>query len=1064
MIDHNSRNQSASLAYIDNSTVSVVGQLTVSAGYAPPSTLPSTTISQFANGEPNSMASYLDALTIPFSINTQLVSLALGGSGADNFALGGSLTLSFIREEIHAYISNSTSVTVNGAVNVTALDNSSIGTLAGAVAASLKMGMGGSIGASIATADIANDLQSYIENSTVSSTTASVSVLTQEKAQETTLALSGDGGQKFALGGSIAVNVIDNGIDAHIAKSSTVTAQNSVLVSASDTAIIGTGVGQVSIAVGATSAAVGASVAVDVILNVTRAYIDTSTVTATTGNVQLLADSNLSSTAVAVGGDGSQTFSLGGSVVVNYIGDTTDAQVTDGSKVTAATGVTIQGQDTSSIGTGAGQVDIAIGTGQKAAGAVGAAIAVNVISTNVSAYVDNSTINSGGGVTVQAISNQNILGVAIGLGGASSNMSFSLSLVGSGVGNYLSGSTQALIQDNSSVTTTNNSNVVVQAVNSSTLKAGAGVVGFALVDSADNTSAAVGISAASNRIGSSGTAYVVLAAINNSTVNSAGGVSVIATANPSILAVTVAGSGSGATQGGLDLSGAGAGSGNTINLSDQALIEGASKVSSGNGQPIQLSAVGNASITADAAGLTLGYSGSTQNTSGSVTVGAALAVNSITNTVAASINGSTVTAPGDVDLTATTQKGLTFNPSTAVGGNTLTLNSNPGLQTGDAVIYSANGGSSLGGLTNGQTYYAIVTNNGSSSSPPTQWYVQLAANSDAAYTGTPIPLGSTSGITSNSLTYGGEKIFALTLGLAGSLSTSTGTTTFGVDGAGSGSGNQVDNTVQATIINSTVDNGMSNGSPLPTGGSVSLVAHDGTEITAAAGAAAITVAKGSGGGSGSGAIGVSVAINGMGTSSTPNTVTSAIEGSTVDAGQAVTVDAESTASILAVTVAGAGGGTNGSAGSGTFAGAGAGSQNEIFNTVQALINAGSTVTSNNGLAISITAYDNAGITADAGGLSLGYTGGTDVPSVTGSFGAAAAVNSITAVVTANINDSTVISAGDLDLTASTQDISDPTQPGETIFALTLGIAGALSSGGQGLGFGLDGAGTAPTTR
>ena len=94
--------------------------------------------------------------------------------------------------------------------------------------------------------------------------------------------------------------------------------------------------------------------------------------------------------------------------------------------------------------------------------------------------------------------------------------------------------------------------------------------------------------------------------------------------------------------------------------------------------------------------------------------------------------------------------------------------------------------------------------------------------------------------------------------------------------------------------------------------------------------------------------------------------------------------------------------------------------------------------------------------ADAGGVSLSLAGGDDV-GASGALGAAAAVNSIDNQVTATINASRVSSAGDLDVAAST--LNSNGDPGESITSLTLGVAGALASGGEGIGVGIAGAGS-----
>src|SRR5262249_30092007 len=154
-------------------------------------------------------------------------------------------------------------------------------------------------------------------------------------------------------------------------------------------------------------------------------------------------------------------------------------------------------------------------------------------------------------------------------------------------------------------------------------------------------------------------------------------------------------------------------------------------------------------------------------------------------------------------------------------------------------------------------------------------------------------------------------------------------------------------------------------------------------------------------------------------------------------------------SILAVTVAGGIAGGSSEEGGITVALAGAGSQNMIHDIVEAIISAASTVTTGIvrlvGQAVTLTAVDNSNIEADAGGLSLGWAGGTAVGG-SGALGAAAAVNSIGNSVIATIDNSTVTSAGAVTLTATTADIHDATKPGEKIFALAIGIAGSLATG------------------
>ena len=344
-----------------------------------------------------------------------------------------------------------------------------------------------------------------------------------------------------------------------------------VLVSSTDTATVNGGAGQISWAFNSerlSAGAGGASVVVSDIINTTSAYIDSSSVTATS-TIQVLADSDLTITVGAVGADGAETFALGGSVVYNSVTDTTQAYIDAASMVSKAGGLTVSASDTSSISTGAGQA--AVSTGYTADGA---AIIVNRISNIVTAYIGGSTVTAGGDVSVSALSNESIEAIAIGVGASVSNKKFGLDLVGSGAGNQVTDSTEAYIQGGS-VTTTGTGSVNVTAEDEAHITAIAGAVSIAVAKQG-GASAAVGASAAYNRIGTSGTPDPVWALIDgNSTVTAAGGVSLTATALPSISAYTLAGSGdysSGGDGASVGIAGAGAGSDNQIYTSVQAAI------------------------------------------------------------------------------------------------------------------------------------------------------------------------------------------------------------------------------------------------------------------------------------------------------------------------------------------------------------------------------------------------------------------------------------------------------------------------------------------------------------
>ncbi len=650
-------NNASCTAYIDNSTLTVAGNLDVSAGYQPQGTLPST-IPVTIDGQ---TALTLD---IPSSLQGQVVAVAIGGANANTFALGGSLAMSFIRETIDAHISSS-KATVTGTVSVTAIDASAIVTVAGGLAYSQNDG-GGAIGAAVVTNDIANTVTAEITGSTVqgpqNSASGAVSVISSESANSFALAIAGAQAAKFAIGGAVVVNTITNDITADIGSSSTVSAKT-VLVSSTDTATVNGGAGQIAWAdnwyKGTPAGAGGASVVVSGINNATTADIDSSTVTATS-TIQVLANSDLTITVGAAGADGAETFVLGGSVVYNAVADTTQAYVSNCSgsppDITAG-GLTVSASDTSSISTGAGQV---VWAGTAGYAAVGAAVVVDRISNTVTAYIGGSTVTADGDVSVSALSNESIEAIAIGVGGSVSDKKFGVDGVGSGAGNQVTDSTEAYISDstiqgpnNSSGTPTGTGTVSVTAEDEAHITAIAGAVSIDVAKKG-GASVAVGASAAYNLIGTSANNDPVWALIDDgSRVTAAGGVSLTATALPSISAYTLAGSGGGSGGDGASVGifGAGAGSDNQIYTSVQAAIYKSSVTFTTSAGGVNESATDSSDITAVAGGASIG--GAFDGSAGvAVTVGAALAINDIYDNTIAGIFASTVNSANGVSISA----------------------------------------------------------------------------------------------------------------------------------------------------------------------------------------------------------------------------------------------------------------------------------------------------------------------------------------------------------------------------------------------------------------------------
>src|SRR5690606_35759593 len=130
---------------------------------------------------------------------------------------------------------------------------------------------------------------------------------------------------------------------------------------------------------------------------------------------------------------------------------------------------------------------------------------------------------------------------------------------------------------------------------------------------------------------------------------------------------------------------------------------------------------------------------------GGTAVGAAVGVNVADVTNEASIGkGSTVTAQGLTVSATMAERDVAFDRAekATVGDGTIDLGANHLFQTGDAVRYENGSGSSIGGLTDGKTYFVIKGEDGK---------VKLAASREDALAGTAIDLTSTGSGTGHKL-------------------------------------------------------------------------------------------------------------------------------------------------------------------------------------------------------------------------------------------------------------------------------------------------------------------------
>ena len=119
-----------------------------------------------------------------------------------------------------------------------------------------------------------------------------------------------------------------------------------------------------------------------------------------------------------------------------------------------------------------------------------------------------------------------------------------------------------------------------------------------------------------------------------------------------------------------------------------------------------------------------------------------------------------------------------------------------------------------------------------------------------------------------------------------------------------------------------------------------------------------------------------------------------------------------------------------------FSGVGSVSYNHIENTIETFIDGGSSISTHSG-GVKLATTDDSLIIANAGAVSLAFAVGVGT-STAGTVGASVAVNEIGNEIRSYIDGSTVVTAGDVDLTAVSN---------ATIWAMTLAGVGGVAVGG-----------------
>jgi hypothetical protein len=1035
-------------------------------------------------------------LDIKATAEEWLIGVAIGGAGAQKLAIGGAVSVNDINNTVVAKATNSeglplasadpdaatAALTAGGNISLAADDSSTMIVIAGGFAGAKTA----AVGAAIGTTHVGNQIFATIDNTAVTSLAGGLVLragltkpadddgllalnsnlvgvdLPQENSgQILNLTIGGAGSGKVAGGLGIAVNIIDNHVEAGIVNGAVVATHSGVVLEASDSSVIdaltfgGAGAGKV---------AGGGAIAASVIANTVKTRIDQSTVStgvaADGALVNPLADVRLVSSSSAI----IRTLGLGvsgaGSVAVSVaaLGNAVANEVTatiSGSTVLAGGDVSLTAADMaplilpkwmltaeqqadvdqalegSPIELDANILALQVSVAGSGKVAVGAALMGNVITNTVQNAISNSTVragvladgtvvNSEADVRLATLSDAGIIAISVGVGASGK-----VAIQASGFGNVITNTVSAEIKGNSTVMS--GGQIALTATDQSQIRS----LGLSIAGS--------GSVAASVLIGANVITNTVVAEIAGSRVDSGSTLDLTAKSDADILGLTLGVAASGQGAGMLSLSA------NVITNTTRAAIVGQeiadtmvrSDVDADDA--ITLSANDSSEINTLAIGV---------SASGSGAVGAALAANVIVNTVAAEIGDSDVDTDASLAMTAdssaiirTAAVGVSASGTVAVQltvmGNVIandvsaTISDSTVTATGNISLAAEDKAPNAIPFMDAVGDY--VPDDDGATDPDAEDSRSTRDRLAEAVDGSPVDpdtnilsllvsVAGTGGVAVNGAFVGNVITNSIEAGIDNSTVTSTAgditidtdskagiiALTVGVAGSGTvavnatGFGNVIANSVAARIA------GGSTVTTEAAAGLIRLTADDASQIRSLA----VSVA-----GTGAVAIGALIGANVI-----TNSVVAEIAGSTVDSGSTLQLAAANDADILSLTV--------GVAASGAGAGLLSLSANVISNTTRAAL-AGQEISEtlvrsdvDVGGAITLSAKDTSEINTLAVGVSA--TGGV-------AGGAAVAANVIANTVATEISDSDVDTQASLIMTADASAI---------IRTLAIGVSGS----------------------
>jgi hypothetical protein len=624
-----------------------------------------------------------DTATITSFDGAAAVTANLSDESSDAVSIGISIARNTIQDSVTASVTDAGQINAPDApITIQATQSSDID--ATSLAASLSIAAGGENGLSVAgggsLADnlIGTDTTATLSGTNVGTSGDAVGMLSVEATDTSTIdadvaavsgtvTIGGEDGNAVSIGASLAHNRIGDGTD---------TGTGEVEASITDSPIYS---GQINVEA--------------------------------TSNQDITANVAAASVALSGGGEESLAVSGAGAFALNEIALDISATIT-GNNTSAddinSGGVAVAAADTSTIDATvlAGSVAGGFGGESGTAVAIGVSFARNSITDPVTASISDvpTFLTNGGAVSVTAQEGGTIdataaaVAISAAVGGEGS---VAVSGGGALAANFVDADTQAFVSDTSLGETGNLTGaVIVTATDNSAISATiAAIAASVTVGGESGIGVAIGVSLAYNEIGnatgfSNGT---VSAYISDGSVDSNGDVTVAATSDGTVTALTVAVAAalSGGGETGVGVAGAGVGVFNTISVDVSAYIDGdnASSVPTytvAAGGSVTVTAADTALITstAGAAAVSLSLAG---EGAVSVAIGMSIAANVIDDPVTAYIQGVTKLTTGNsgVNLAPTTYR---VNPGqtqiqTVAAGQTVQLGNVTGTGAYSTVDY-----------------------------------------------------------------------------------------------------------------------------------------------------------------------------------------------------------------------------------------------------------------------------------------------------------------------------------------------------------------------------------------